>query len=93
VTAGKRRDVVELQPGQPYTQDRFGYRHPIVVASDEGPIALPEGSPTIAWTNAQIDAYAAREGIDVASAKNKPERLAAIDAHRASTQPALPPGE
>ncbi|MFB3980332.1 hypothetical protein [Microbacterium proteolyticum] len=80
-------------PSGPYTEDRFGYRHPLVVETPAGEVFVPEGNPTDAWTNAQLDAYAGREGIDVSGAKNKAARLTAIDAHREALLPALPPAE
>lgn len=88
MAAASRPD--KLAPGQPYTQDRFGHRHPIAVQTDAGVVELPAGSPTESWTNAQIDAFAQREGIDLSGSKNKTERLAAIDRHREATAPALP---
>lgn len=80
-------------PSGPYTQDRFGYRHPLVVETAAGEVAIPEGNPTDAWKNAQLDAYAEREGIDVSTAKNKADRLTAIETHRTASLPALPPAE
>ncbi|MCC4906973.1 hypothetical protein [Microbacterium sp. cx-59] len=88
--AGKR-PTVEPQPGEPYTQDRFGYRHPLVVPTASGAVSIPEGSPTDVWTNAQLDAYAEREGIELAGSKNKTDRLTKIGAHQAAKLPALPP--
>ncbi|MDF2992089.1 MAG: hypothetical protein K0S37_2603 [Microbacterium sp.] len=79
--------------GQTYTEDRFGHRRPLAVQGESGLVEVPAGIPDGAWTNRQLDAYAQRAGVDVGTAKNKADRLAAIDAHRAATQPALPPGE
>lgn len=90
--AGRRTPGV-LTPGQPYTQDRFGHRHPLTVKTDAGDVELPFGLPNEAWTVKQLDAYAGREGVDVSQAKNKTDRLAAIERHREATAPALPPGE
>lgn len=43
-----------------------------------GNVQIPEGDPSKDWTNAQLDAFAAREGIDLDGAKNKGDRLTAI---------------
>lgn len=45
---------------------------------------FPEGDPSEEWTAKQLDAYAAAEGLDIGSAKTKPEKVAAIAAAAAS---------
>ena len=49
--------------------------------SDEpsGP-AFPEGEPSEDWKGDQLDAYAADKGYDLAGAKTKAEKVAAIQA-------------
>lgn len=48
--------------------------------SDDGPADIPEGEPTDKWSVAAIKAFATRERIDLAEAKNKGEYLTAIEA-------------
>lgn len=87
----KNREQVEIRPGQAYTQDRFGYRRPLVEQTESGLVELPAGTPDQSWTNAQLDAYAGREGIELGAPKNKADRLVAIGGHREAEEPALPP--
>lgn len=42
--------------------------------------SLPEGEPSTDWTSKQLDAYALERSIDLAGAKSKPEKVAAIQA-------------
>lgn len=44
----------------------------------DAPDAIPDGLPTTAWKNAQILAYADREGIDLGEASTKDAMLAAL---------------
>lgn len=46
------------------------------------PVVIPEGDPVEAWKNDQIEAFAAREGIDLGDATKKADMLAAIAAAR-----------
>jgi hypothetical protein len=46
------------------------------------PVEIPDGDPSDSWTNAQLDKLAERDGIDLAGAKNKGDRLTAIATHR-----------
>lgn len=43
-------------------------------------VEIPDGDPTEEWTAKQLDAYADAKGIDIKSAKNKTEKLAALTA-------------
>lgn len=45
---------------------------------EEQETTIPDGDPTDKWSVAELKAYAAREGIELAGAKNKPEYLKAI---------------
>lgn len=45
---------------------------------------LPEGDPTDKWTGPQLKRYATDNGIDIGTAKNKADVLAAIAAHSAN---------
>lgn len=44
----------------------------------EKPVEIPDGEPTEKWSVAELKAYAAREEIDLGSAKNKPEYFKVI---------------
>lgn len=39
----------------------------------------PSATPTVEWTGAQIDAFAAEHGIDFGSASTKAEKVAVIE--------------
>ena len=49
---------------------------------EPAPVEIPDGDPTEDWTGKQLDAFAAREGIDLAGASNKAAKVAAIEAAR-----------
>jgi hypothetical protein len=53
-------------------------------SASSDPVDIPAGDPVEDWTNAQIDAYAKREVIDLGGASNKADRLAAIAAAKAA---------
>lgn len=55
-------------------------------------IEIPEGEPTSKWTVAQVDAYALREGIDLAGLATKAEKLRLLADVR-ETEAAPPPGD
>ena len=46
--------------------------------ASDAPVVIPDGAPSEEWTNAQLDAYAEREGVDFAGVKNKADRMTAI---------------
>jgi len=48
-------------------------------SSSSEKVEIPEGDPTEDWTNAQLDAFAKAENIDLGGASNTADRLAAID--------------
>lgn len=48
-----------------------------VLAEPEG---APEGEPSEKWTKDQLEAYAAEKQVDISSAKNKADIVAAIEA-------------
>jgi len=48
-------------------------------------VVIPDGDPTEQWKGAELDAYAAREGIDIKGKTNKADKLTAI---LAAKQPA-----
>lgn len=52
-------------------------------ADVEPPTVIPEGDPSEDWTVKELDAYAEREGIDLAGATKKADKVAAITAARA----------
>jgi hypothetical protein len=60
--------------------DRFDRLHPapVVPEVNDSDVELPEGEPSEAWTGKQLDAYAEAFDIDLGSAKNKPDKVAAI---------------
>lgn len=60
----------------------------------DAPVEIPEGDPSDDWKVPQIDAYAAREGIDLGDAKNKADKLAAIATSKAGAgDPSAPNGQ
>lgn len=48
------------------------------VSEGEDAVDVPEGEPSEEWTGKQLDAYAAAKGVDLGSAKNKAEKVAAL---------------
>lgn len=52
-------------------------------ATESKPVEIPEGEPSKDWTVAQLDAYAQKAGIDLGQAKNKDDKIAAIEAAKA----------
>lgn len=55
--------------------------------ADGGEVQIPEGAPKESWTVAQLEAFAKREGIDLAGVEgNKPEKFAAIEKALADKQ-------
>lgn len=52
---------------------------PLAEARDD--VAVPEGDPSEAWTNAQLTQYAADQGIDLGGATVKADILTAITHH------------
>lgn len=56
--------------------------------TDQAPVRIPDGDPSTAWTVAELEAYATREAIDLTDAKNKSDRVAAIESARAAVQTA-----
>ncbi|TKR27138.1 hypothetical protein FA014_01925 [Cellulomonas hominis] len=70
-------------PGVRAYYERRGYVSSTGAAQAESqPPQVPDGDPAESWTNAQIDAWAAREDVDLAGAKRKDEKLAVIAAAR-----------
>lgn len=55
----------------------------VVEEPEEKTVEIPDGDPSGEWTVAQLEAYAAREDIDIKSAKNKDDKLTAIQAAKA----------
>lgn len=56
-------------------------RHGYAVTDDvdeRAGVDVPDGDPVVAWTKAQLVAYAAREGVELGDAKNKDDVLAVI---------------
>lgn len=66
-------------PGDGFTEASVAHLLEVGVISEvEDAVEVPEGDPSDAWTVKQLDAYASREGVDVAGASNKAEKLALL---------------
>ena len=54
--------------------------NPDVWADGDESAAYPDGEPSEDWRGAELDAYAAENGVDLSSAKTKAEKVAALAA-------------
>lgn len=78
-THGMLGDVVDVHKDDVDRFDRLNpapVEAPVEESEDAAERAFPEGDPVEAWTNNQLDAYAAEHGFDVSAAKSKKEKLA-----------------
>jgi hypothetical protein len=74
-------DEVDVHKDDLERFDRFNPAPPEVNQEEiEESVELPAGDPTDAWSNKELDAYADAHGIDIKTAKNKAEKLAAFAA-------------
>lgn len=74
--------------------ERRGYG--IEKADAPAPVTIPDGKPSTDWKADQLKAYAEKHGLEVGSAKSKPELVAAIEkaeAEKAAAQTPPPAGE
>lgn len=55
--------------------ERRGYG----VEKADAPATIPDGKPSTEWKGDQLKAYADKHGLDLGSAKTKPELVAAIE--------------
>lgn len=74
---------VSFANGVGETEDEvaIGYftRRGYTVEGAERPVDIPEGKPSTEWKGDQLKAYAEKHALDLGSAKNKPEMVAAIE--------------
>ena len=74
-------DEVDVHKDDLERFDRLNPAEPEVESEEtDKSVQIPEGDPTDAWSNNQLDAYADAHGIDIKAAKNKAEKLAAFAA-------------
>lgn len=74
-------DEVDVHEDDLERFDRLNPAESEVESEDtEESVKIPQGDPTDAWSNKELDAYADAHGIDIKAAKNKTEKLAAFAA-------------